>query len=232
MSNIPTPGQLYRHFKGNLYRIVTLAKDSETGENMVVYQALYGDYEVYVRELSMFMEKVDRNKYPNVVQEYRFELQKELVGGNVSINAETEPLMKKAESQEEETEETIELSGKSAETAKEKAKEAEAVKGEPVTEAAEKTEDIYRMEGTASEDTQDEEELNIDPLVLEFLDAGTYGERLNILSALHHRITDEMITTMAIATDLEVGDGDVEERYEELRSCLLTYERYEGRRLR
>ena len=77
-----------------------------------------------------------------------------------------------------------------------------------------------------------EEELNIDPLVLEFLDAGTYRERLNILSALHHRITNEMITTMAIATDLEVGDGDVEERYEELRTCLLTYERYEGRRLR
>ena len=62
MSNIPTPGQLYRHFKGNLYRIVTLAKDSETGENMVVYQALYGDYEVYVRPLSMFMEKLDRSK--------------------------------------------------------------------------------------------------------------------------------------------------------------------------
>ncbi|MCI8616557.1 DUF1653 domain-containing protein [Parablautia intestinalis] len=206
MSNIPTPGQLYRHFKGNLYRIVTLAKDSETGENMVVYQALYGDYEVYVRPLSMFMEKLDRSKYPNAVQEYRFELQKELIG--MSVHADTERDIREdvVKDQAEKAQETAVLPPETEEETNE------------------------RQEIKENENI--EEELNIDPLVLEFLDAGTYRERLNILSALHHRITNEMITTMAIATDLEVGDGDVEERYEELRTCLLTYERYEGRRLR
>ena len=206
MSNIPTPGQLYRHFKGNLYRIVTLAKDSETGENMVVYQALYGDYEVYVRPLSMFMEKLDRSKYPNAVQEYRFELQMELIG--MSVHADTERDIREdvVKDQAEKAQETAVLPPETEEETNE------------------------RQEIKENENI--EEELNIDPLVLEFLDAGTYRERLNILSALHHRITNEMITTMAIATDLEVGDGDVEERYEELRTCLLTYERYEGRRLR
>lgn len=203
MSNIPRPGQLYRHFKGNLYRIVTLAKDSETGENMVVYQALYGDYEVYVRPLSMFMEKLDRSKYPNAVQEYRFELQKELVGMPVHAGVGEEPLEETAEEQTKKAEESAALPPETEEEISER----------------EETEEI-------------EKELNIDPLVLEFLDAGTYRERLNILSALHHRITNEMITTMAIATDLEVGDGDVEERYEELKTCLLTCERYEGSRLR
>lgn len=74
--------------------------------------------------------------------------------------------------------------------------------------------------------------MNIDPLVLEFLDADSYEERLNILAALHHRITDEMINTMAISIDLEIGQGDTQERYEELKNCLLTLERFECNRLR
>ncbi len=76
------------------------------------------------------------------------------------------------------------------------------------------------------------EELTLDPLVLEFLDADTYEQRLNILAALHHRITDEMITTMAIACDIEVNEGKLEERYDALKSCLLTLEKYECNRMR
>lgn len=66
-------GGLYRHFKGKCYRVEDIALDSETTTEMVVYRALYGDCRLYVREKGMFLSEVDREKYPDVIQKYRFE---------------------------------------------------------------------------------------------------------------------------------------------------------------
>ena len=78
-------GDIVRHFKRetlseedlnrNMYldKILGFAEHTETGEKMVVYQALYGDFGLYVRPYDMFMGKVDRDKYPDIKQEYRFE---------------------------------------------------------------------------------------------------------------------------------------------------------------
>ncbi|WP_162300639.1 DUF1653 domain-containing protein [Anaerosacchariphilus polymeriproducens] len=68
------PGVLCRHFKGKLYQIIGKAKDTETSESVVVYQALYGKYQLFVRPVSSFVSKVDRKKYPKCKQEDRFEL--------------------------------------------------------------------------------------------------------------------------------------------------------------
>lgn len=65
---------IYRHFKGDYYLVEDIALDSETKEKMVVYRRLYGDGSLWVRPLDMFLSLVDKNKYPNVSQEYRFEL--------------------------------------------------------------------------------------------------------------------------------------------------------------
>lgn len=171
MSRIPKPHEIYKHFKGNQYQILAVAEHTETGEELVVYQAMYGESEIYARPLKNFTEELDKEKYPSAGQKYRFELQEE---------------------------------------------------------ALQTTEKITEIPEAA----ETKEELNIDPMVLAFLDANTYEERLQILASLHNRITDDMITTMAVACDIEVPDGELEERFYELRSCLITLERFECNRLR
>lgn len=67
----------YRHFKGNYYEVLHIGKYSEDESKVVVYRALYGDYDVWVRPYEMFASEVDREKYPDVAQKYRFELVEE-----------------------------------------------------------------------------------------------------------------------------------------------------------
>jgi len=67
---------IYKHFKGNYCLIEDIAKDSETQEEMVIYRELYKDCALWVRPKEMFLSEVDHDKYPNVTQKYRFELQK------------------------------------------------------------------------------------------------------------------------------------------------------------
>ena len=71
------------------------------------------------------------------------------------------------------------------------------------------------------------EDSTLDPLVEAFLDAKDMQEKLDALTALRPRITNDMIDTMAVAAGLEIGPGDVQKRYEDLRDCLLTIDRYE-----
>jgi len=77
------PGDIVKHFKREfiqdpqeeyLYEVVSWARHSETDERYVVYRALYGTKETWVRPYEMFMEEVDREKYPQVKQRFRFEL--------------------------------------------------------------------------------------------------------------------------------------------------------------
>lgn len=214
MTFIPKPHEIYKHFKGNLYQIVTIAQHSETGEQLVIYQAMYGEFKIYARPLAMFTSEVDKVKYPEVQQRFRFELQ----GADA----------------DRQTRETDAVSG--VQTTTQAVPTATARDAAIWTAQAAAVQDAATVAAQAtaqpaSVETQPEEP-ELDPLVLEFLDADSYEQKLNILAGLHHRITDEMITTMAIACDIEVNDGETEERYEELKNCLLTMEKFECNRLR
>lgn len=216
MTFIPKPHEIYKHFKGNLYQVVTIAEHSETGEQLVIYQALYGDFKTYARPLVMFTGEVDRQRYPEVTQHFRFELQgtdadrqireTEAVGVEHPVSTQT----------------TVTASQPAAAQAMPIV--AQNIAAQATATAAQTT--------IAPVSPAEDEEPALDPLVLEFLDADSYEEKLNILAGLHHRITNEMITTMAISCDIEVNDGEPEERYEELKNCLLTMEKFECNRLR
>lgn len=82
---LPQPNETWLHFKNNRYKIITLAGHTETGEIHVVYQALYGTGKTYIRPLDMFMSEVDRIKYPDVKQTYRFELIEESNGTSPNL---------------------------------------------------------------------------------------------------------------------------------------------------
>jgi len=214
MTFIPKPHEIYKHFKGNLYQIVTIAQHSETGEQLVIYQAMYGDFKTYARPLAMFTSEVDKVKYPEVQQRFRFELQGADADRQIREADEVNGGQTTTQAVPTATAQDTAIWTAQAATVQDTATVAAQATAQP-----------------ASVETQPEEP-ELDPLVLEFLDADSYEQKLNILAGLHHRITDEMITTMAIACDIEVNDGETEERYEELKNCLLTMEKFECNRLR
>lgn len=70
MERVIETGKKYKHFKGNIVEVIALAKDSEDLKDVVVYKH---DNQVWVRDYDMFISLVDKKKYPEVTQKYRFE---------------------------------------------------------------------------------------------------------------------------------------------------------------
>lgn len=202
---LPKSGEFYRHFKNKLYQIIAVAKHSETGEQLVIYQALYGDFGVYARPLEMFMSEVDHEKYPDVTQKYRFERVE------LSSNTVTETQVKYHTQRE------------------------YAAENRNLLENSEKqslADSFEQSENMGLSSREEEYEGGINPKVLEFLDSEDFDERYNILVALRDEIDDQMINTLAVALDVVIPEGDIDDRYDQLKMCLRTRQRYESNRLR
>ena len=167
MGRIPKPGECYRHFKNKLYQIITVAEHSETGERMVVYQALYGTFGTYVRPLSMFISEVDHEKYPEV------ELKEEAAGETSGEHA--------ALTETEESEEETAVSSK---------------------------------------------------ILLAFLDAETYYEKLEVLKERCEIFSEEELTAVCESLDIGSGTGTREGMYRAAVNYLEMQTKYDGARLR
>ena len=225
-------GGIYRHFKGGIYQIKTLAKHSETGETMVVYQAMKPPFEVWVRPFSMFVERLDPAVYPDAGQELRF------VPVDLSEEITLQPVQ-------------------AGQTALQTGKTAQA--GQVELQAQETGQPVQETEGTTVAETQEQltsipdEELHRALVsgqakrylsgkitekeiarrgMLQILDAESYEEKRQLLIGMQPYLDKLLLHNIAAALDVVLDEAPLEEQFESLLHCVDAHARYEGGRLR
>lgn len=195
----PLPGEKYLHFKKKLYQIIAVAKHSETMEPYVVYQALYGDFGVYIRPYDMFVSEVDHEKYPEVTQKYRFAYVDHTK--NETLRTERAEHKKIPVNQNVEQQENV-----------------------PDVTAAVSTAELQEQNMVQRESDVEEQ---IDPWLLRFLDTDTMEEKYQIVCDIKNDITDRLIDDLAVAVDVVIPEGKLSDRYEQLKYCIRTRQKYE-----
>ncbi len=156
----PEANDIYRHQAGDMLRVISLALDADSREELVVYQSLQGSFEILVARLEKFLAQTDFIPAMPGIPSQKIKVEQE-----------------------------------------EQVVEKEAI-----------------VEDTSAQ---------IDELLLEFIDSQSNAEKLKILTGVEHRLTDEMINTMAVVIDVEVPEGELQARIASLKYCLQTKIKYE-----
>ena len=206
----PMPGECYRHFKNKLYQVVAVAEHTEKGEELVVYQALYGSFRVFARPLAMFLSPVDREKYPDADQEYRFEL----------VDRETlerEDSGWAGEKSQREAEESLWAGEKSQREAEESRRAGE----EP-----RRAEDDWSREEDGRRDDGES-------FILRFFDEETYEGKWRLLEREGGRLSQKTLEIICGGMEIPGGrEESAEELLYDLKRYLETQMKFEGNRFR
>lgn len=203
-------GEFYKHFKGQLYQVRALAENSEDNTPMVVYQAMYAPFKIWVRPLSTFLEKLDKEKYPDAAQEYRFE--KIILDDRQNTEA-VEP-------------DIVQSEKSAAVTNTIHPEEVITVSDEEITDALLSGQVERKLSGKISDNQLAAKGLMI------FLDAENYHDKRHIFSSLEPYLNDTMLNNIAVTLDLVLDEGSKEQHFETILNCLETHEHYECNRLR
>lgn len=201
-------GGIYRHFKNKLYMVKDVVTHSETGEKMVLYQALYGDFRSYVRPLHMFLSEVDHDRYPDAPQKYRFtRVLLDESGKVVGLPEEEAGSTESAEAGE--------------------AKEANESNGaNGAEEDSLKAEESLAGPRAQQQFREDCEEIP-DPLLLDFLDIPSLKEKCQFLNLKRRAFSAKTLAQCAAAMDISLPEGDVNAQFLALRDSLLMRAKYE-----
>lgn len=225
----PKAFEVYRHFKGNLYQVITLAEEEETGNKLVIYQGLYAPFKVYARPLSAFLERLDRTKYPNVTQEYRFER----VAQTESLQTESvqaEPVRR--ESLQEDSAQV-----KMLQPEKEPAKRLVVNLSDEKLSESQGLDAFPPIPSETSEDIPAAHEKDIsaggvNPDLLLFLDAREPEEKLDALFRIKDRLTPDMMTVLELSQGMEPQETwPLEDRYKHIKNNIITKQKYEQKRM-
>lgn len=208
MDRTPRSGEIYRHFKNKLYQVLAVAQHTETGEKLVVYQALYGAYRIYARPFSMFVGEVDKKKCPQIEQQYRFE----------KVDAETLD------------NESDNLKSKAADIDKPEAVTSQEPKDKHKSEPNMNQPSEARDDQELESETEEVKSLN--PLLLPFVEAEDFQVKLEILAAMEGKVGEEDLDILYEALDLPKMTGNIEEQIHSIKQYIEMRKKFDGKRLR
>lgn len=224
----PKENEIYRHFKGNLYQIICVAEDSETGRPQVIYRALYSPYKIYSRDLSMFMSPVDRAKYPDADQDNRFELMifddMTLVDTSVSESEDFVDNTVDSIDRRVQTRSTVSSFSNPKRVAVEAGLNLVDDKKDVKSDAY--GADSGKLQPSAYEKA---DKSGISPVLLRFLETEGVHAQIECLTEIRDSLTPEIMTSIEFSVGMEEAQkGDIYDRYRGVKNYLqlkLKYER-------
>lgn len=216
---MPMPGEFYRHFKGKIYQVKMIAKDSGTEELLVVYQGMYAPFQYWVRPLKEFTSPVDLRKYPEAKQKMRF--------APVTVDGLVTDTAYAATGGAQGNGHVVE----SALGTKDLPKAENTVKTERMDDAA-----LARALTSGNPERFLSGHLTEREIAergcMQILDAETYREKRQLMIGLKPYLDKRLLHNIAAALDIVLDEGDLDSQYDSLLHCLDTMKRFEGGRLR
>lgn len=236
MSRLPKTGELYKDNARRVYQVVSVARFVETGEQIVVYQAMFGNFEIYARTLQQFegkdgqgcpFTKIERTKgLPDDEEQGRVQaeagVQAEAAAAPVcTVKAEPRPRTQSpAESRRALRQNAAETSGGGDFYSEKRRRQME---------EREQRREMFRKTGRHESAA---EELRANPGLIRFLEADTYEEKYQVLNEIQDDMTDRLIDDIAVVLDVVIPEGEIHDRFHQLRNIILMRQKYETNRFR
>lgn len=241
---MPISGEFYRHFKGKIYQIKMIAKDSETEKLQVVYQGMYPPFQYWVRPLEEFLDPVDLKKYPDARQKMRFmripEKKLEALGATAvgstvaarqSATTNVSAARQSTAANVSAVHQSAAMVNRTATTGRQMAAETSAAKAEEIDDAAlvraltSGCPEKYLPEGLTDREIAERG-------CMQILDAETYHEKRQLMVGMKPYLDKRLLHNIAAALDIVLEEGDLDSQYDSLLHCLDTMKHFEGGRLR